>query len=88
MSIIQARGVTKRFGPILAVAGVDLDVEEGECFGLLGPNGAGKTSLVRMITAVSPITAGTIRVDGKDITRQPRQIKAISPPSSSPWRST
>jgi lipooligosaccharide transport system ATP-binding protein len=77
MSIIEARGVVKKFGPIVAVAGVDLDVEEGECFGLLGPNGAGKTSLVRMITAVSPITSGTIRVDGKDITRQPRQIKAL-----------
>jgi lipooligosaccharide transport system ATP-binding protein len=78
MFIIEAKGVVKKFGPIVAVNGVDLDVEEGECFGLLGPNGAGKTSLVRMITAVSPITAGTIRVDGKDITRQPRQIKAIT----------
>jgi lipooligosaccharide transport system ATP-binding protein len=77
MSIIQARGVVKKFGPIIAVDGIDLDVEESECFGLLGPNGAGKTSLVRMITAVSPITAGTIRVDGKDITREPRRIKAI-----------
>lgn len=77
MSIIQARGVFKRFGPIVAVDGIDLDVYEGECFGLLGPNGAGKTSLVRMITAVSPITSGTIRVDSKDITSHPRQIKAI-----------
>jgi lipooligosaccharide transport system ATP-binding protein len=77
MSIIKARGVVKKFGPIVAVNGVDLDVEEGECFGLLGPNGAGKTSLVRMLTAVSPITAGTIWVDGKDVTRKPRQIKAI-----------
>ncbi len=77
MSIIQARGVVKRFGPIVAVDGLDLDVQEGECFGLLGPNGAGKTSLVRMITAVSPITAGTIQVDGKDITREPRRIKAL-----------
>ena len=77
MSIIQARGVVKKFGPIVAVDGLDLDVYEGECFGLLGPNGAGKTSLVRMLTAVSPITAGTIWVDGKDITRHPRKIKAI-----------
>ena len=77
MSIIQARGVVKKFGSIVAVDGVDLDVEQGECFGLLGPNGAGKTSLVRMITAVSPITAGTIWVDGKDITKEPRQIKAL-----------
>ena len=71
MSIIRVRNAVKRFGPIVAVAGVDLDVAEGECFGLLGPNGAGKTSLVRMIIASSPISEGNIWVDGKDITRSP-----------------
>lgn len=76
MSIIEIRGVVKRFGPITAVAGVDMDIAHGECFGLLGPNGAGKTSLVRMIVGVSPIAEGSILVDGKDITRQPRLIKA------------
>ncbi|OGO01091.1 MAG: hypothetical protein A2Y72_04840 [Chloroflexi bacterium RBG_13_53_26] len=76
MSVIQIRGVVKRFGPITAVDGVDLDVGYGECFGLLGPNGAGKTSLVRMITGVSPIGEGSIRVDGKDVTQEPRQIKS------------
>jgi lipooligosaccharide transport system ATP-binding protein len=60
----------------VAVAGVDLDVAEGECFGLIGPNGAGKTSLVRMIIAASPLTGGSIWVDGKDVTKEPRQIKA------------
>jgi lipooligosaccharide transport system ATP-binding protein len=53
-----------------------MDIARGECFGLLGPNGAGKTSLVRMIVGVSPITEGSILVDGKDITREPRLIKA------------
>lgn len=76
MSLIEVRNVVKRFGAIVAVAGVDLDVAEGECFGLLGPNGAGKTSLVRMIMGVSPLTAGSIWVDGKDIAKAPRQIKA------------
>jgi lipooligosaccharide transport system ATP-binding protein len=76
MSVIEVRNAFKRFGDIVAVAGVDLDVAEGECFGLLGPNGAGKTSLVRMIIAASPLGGGTIRVDGKDITKAPRQIKA------------
>lgn len=76
MSIIQIRGVVKTFGPITAVAGVDMDIAGGECFGLLGPNGAGKTSLVRMIVGVSPISEGSIMVDGKDITREPRLIKA------------
>jgi len=76
MSIIEVREAVKTFGSIMAVAGLDLDVAEGECFGLLGPNGAGKTTLVRMIIAACPLTAGTIRVDGKDISKQPRQIKA------------
>ncbi|MBL7119112.1 MAG: ABC transporter ATP-binding protein [Dehalococcoidia bacterium] len=76
MSIIKVRNAVKTFGPITAVAGLDLDVAEGECFGLLGPNGAGKTSLVRMIIAASPLTEGNIWVDGKDIGRECRQIKA------------
>ena len=70
MSIIKVRNAVKTFGPITAVAGLDLDVAEGECFGLLGPNGAGKTSLVRMIIAASPLTEGNIWVDGKDISRE------------------
>jgi len=74
--IIQIRGVVKTFGTVTAVAGVDLDVERGECFGLLGPNGAGKTSLVRMIVGVSPISRGIIVIDGKDIAREPRLVKA------------
>ena len=76
MSIIKVRNAIKRFGAVLAVAGVDLDVVKGECFGLLGPNGAGKTSLVRMIIGTSPLSGGNIWVDGKDITKAPRQIKA------------
>ena len=76
MSIIKVRNAVKRFGSILAVGGVDLDVAQGECFGLLGPNGAGKTSLVRMIIAASPLTEGNIWVDGKDIAKAPRQIKS------------
>lgn len=76
MFIIETRGVVKRFGTITAVAGVDLDVAYGECFGLLGPNGAGKTSLVRMVMGVSPISEGSILVDGQDVDKAPRQIKA------------
>jgi len=76
MSIIKIRNAVKVFGPITAVAGVDLDVAQGECFGLLGPNGAGKTTLMRMIIAATPLTSGDIWVDGKDIRKEPRQIKA------------
>jgi lipooligosaccharide transport system ATP-binding protein len=60
--LIHARGLTKRFGELTAVDGIDLDVAPGEAFGFLGPNGAGKTSTMRMIACVSPVTAGTLRV--------------------------
>lgn len=77
MSVITTRNLSKNFKELLAVDKVDLDVEEGECFGLLGPNGAGKTSLIRMITAVSPPLSGEIQVAGLDVRKQPRKVKAL-----------
>ena len=65
-SLIHARGLTKRFGELTAVDGIDFDVAPGESFGFLGPNGAGKTSAMRMIGCVSPISGGTLRVLGLD----------------------
>ena len=62
----MARGLTKRFGPFTAVAGIDFAIERGESFGFLGPNGAGKTSTMRMISCMSPVTEGTLRVLGLD----------------------
>jgi lipooligosaccharide transport system ATP-binding protein len=64
--LIHARGLTKRFGGFTAVDAVDFDVAPGESFGFLGPNGAGKTSTMRMIACVSPVTAGTLRILGRD----------------------
>ena len=61
-SLIHARGLTKRFGQLVAVDGIDFDVARGEAFGFLGPNGAGKSSTMRMIGCVSPPTAGTLRI--------------------------
>ena len=75
--IIRARGLLKRFGDLIAVNGIDFSVAEGECFGLLGPNGAGKTSIIRMITCVSPPTAGELRVAGMDVHTEGRRIKSI-----------
>jgi len=77
MAIIETANLTKKFKDLVAVDGVDLEVEEAECFGLLGPNGAGKTSLIRMITAVSPPTAGDIQVFGSDLRTHSRQVKAV-----------
>jgi lipooligosaccharide transport system ATP-binding protein len=64
--MIHARGLVKRFGELVAVAGIDLDVRPGEAFGFLGPNGAGKSSTMRMIGCVSPVTEGTLRILGRD----------------------
>jgi lipooligosaccharide transport system ATP-binding protein len=75
-AIISARKLVKRFGDLTAVDGIDFDVLSGECFGFLGPNGAGKTSTIRMITCVSPVTEGELLVDGLDVRRHDRQIKA------------
>ena len=76
MSIIEINHLIKQFKEIRAVNGVDMEIEEGECFGLLGPNGAGKTSLIRILTAVSPATGGGIRVGDKDLRTHTRDIKA------------
>jgi lipooligosaccharide transport system ATP-binding protein len=65
-ALIRARGLVKRFGEFTAVDGIDVDVAAGESFGFLGPNGAGKSSTMRMIGAVSPPTAGELRILGLD----------------------
>jgi len=75
MMIVSARGVTKHFGSRVAVAGIDLDVPAGTCFGLLGPNGAGKTTTLRMLYGVTRPTAGTIRVFDIDIAADPRAVR-------------
>ncbi len=76
MAIIKVVNLTKKFKELVAVSNVRLEIAERECFGLLGPNGAGKTSLIRMITAVSPPTAGNIWVMGKDLPKYDREVKA------------
>ena len=74
--LVQARGLAKRFGPVEAVRGIDLDVGRGEVFGFLGPNGAGKSSAMRMIACVSPRSAGDLVVLGMDPDRDGPAIRA------------
>jgi len=74
--MIEARALTKRFGPFVAVDGIDFEIEPGEAFGFLGPNGAGKTSTMRMIGCVSPRSGGVLRVLGLDPTDDGPQIRA------------
>ena len=73
--LVQARGLTKRFGEFTAVDAIDFDIQKGEAFGFLGPNGAGKTSTMKMITTVSPITEGKLTVFGVDPTLNGRSIR-------------
>ncbi len=65
-ALIQATGLVKKFGDLIAVDGIDFAVAPGETFGFLGPNGAGKTSTMRMIGATSPISGGELSVLGLD----------------------
>ncbi len=69
--ILVATGITKRFGGLAAVDGVDLAIRRGEILGVLGPNGAGKTTFVNCVTGLDKPTSGTIVFDGQDITRTP-----------------
>jgi lipooligosaccharide transport system ATP-binding protein len=73
--IVSIRALTKRYGALVAVDGIDLDVAAGECLGLLGPNGAGKTTTVRMLYGHVPATSGSIRVFDLDLDRDLRRIK-------------
>jgi lipooligosaccharide transport system ATP-binding protein len=74
-TIITARKLCKKYGTFKAVDRISFDIQEGECFGFLGPNGAGKTSTVRMIHCVSPVTAGTLTVQGMAAHVDNRAIK-------------
>jgi lipooligosaccharide transport system ATP-binding protein len=73
---ISLRGVVKRFGPITAVAGLDLDVPAGICLGLLGPNGAGKSTTMRMLTAQAIPDEGEIAVLGWRVPGESKQARA------------
>ena len=68
---VSLRGVIKRFGDVTAVAGVDLDIAEGEFFTMLGPSGSGKTTLLRMIAGFELPSEGTVLLKGRDVTRLP-----------------
>jgi lipooligosaccharide transport system ATP-binding protein len=74
--VIEACGLSKRYGELTAVNAIDFAVAAGECVGFLGPNGAGKTTTVKMVSCFSPVTAGTVRVFGHDVMTHPREVKA------------
>jgi ABC-2 type transport system ATP-binding protein len=73
--IIQANGLTKRFGKLVAVGDVTFEIGAAQVFGFLGPNGAGKTTTIRMLTGLVRPTAGTATVAGFDVVGEPLQVK-------------
>jgi ABC-2 type transport system ATP-binding protein len=75
MTAIQIKQVFKRFGSLQALAGIDLDIEEGEFFGLLGPNGAGKTTLISVLAGLARSDSGTARIMGHDVVTDYRNAR-------------
>jgi ABC-2 type transport system ATP-binding protein len=76
MPAIVVEGLERAFDDVLAVQGVDLEVDEGEIYGFLGPNGAGKTTTVRMLTTLLLPTGGRATVAGHDVVREAREVRA------------
>jgi ABC-type branched-subunit amino acid transport system ATPase component len=75
MNLIEARGLTRSFGSVQAVQGLDLDVADGELVAFLGPNGAGKSTSLRMLTTLLAPTSGTATVAGCDIATDPGGVR-------------
>ena len=75
-TVIEARGVSRRFGKLVAVDNVDLEVRRGEVFGFLGPNGAGKSTLIRMLVGLLPQSEGEIDVLGRSLPRQSEELRS------------
>ncbi|MDJ0346397.1 ATP-binding cassette domain-containing protein [Streptomyces sp. H10-C2] len=76
-SAVEVRGLVKHYGETKALDGVDLDVRQGTVLGVLGPNGAGKTTLVRVLSTLIKPDAGSARVAGYDVLKQPRQLRRV-----------
>ncbi len=78
MVILEGRGVTKRFGGLTAVHGVDFEIMDGEIFGLIGPNGAGKTTMLNLINGIFPLTQGELLFAGQRLNGlKPYQITKL-----------
>jgi lipooligosaccharide transport system ATP-binding protein len=73
--VLLARGIRKSYGGREVVAGIDLELRRGECYGLLGPNGAGKTTTLRMLLGLARPDAGEIRVLGLPVPQAAREAR-------------
>jgi len=75
VTAIRCRGLAKRYGDVVAVDGLDLEVRVGECFGLLGPNGAGKTTTVEILQGLTPADAGEVTILGMTWERDAAELR-------------
>ena len=76
-AIVRTEGLVKRYDRTVAVAGIDLSIDQGEIFGLVGPNGAGKTTTLRMLATLLRPDAGTAEIDGWSVTRNPDEVRRV-----------
>lgn len=76
--VLEVSGLAKHFGGLKAVDGVDIAVRRGSVHALIGPNGSGKTTILNVLSGIYGATAGTIRLDGQDITRAPTHVRSIA----------
>ena len=75
MAIIETKTLTKTYGKIQAVLGIDLNIEKGEIFGLLGPNGAGKTTTIGMLCTIISVTSGSASIAGCNVIKEPARVR-------------
>ena len=74
---IETQNLTRRFGTFVAVKGVNLKIPKGELYGFLGLNGAGKTTTIRMLTTLLPPSAGSAKLWGHDVSKEPLAVRAL-----------
>ena len=75
--VLEVRNLTKRYGDLVAVNGINFEVKRQEVFGILGPNGAGKTTTLEMIESLRPMDSGSVTLNGLDVAKEPQKVKSI-----------
>ncbi|MCZ6873121.1 MAG: ATP-binding cassette domain-containing protein, partial [bacterium] len=75
--MVRMSGVTKRYGKVMALRGIDLQLARGRCLGIFGPNGSGKTTLLRMLSTLARPSSGTMMVAGFDVVREAEKVRPL-----------